>query len=74
MIVHLCVACGAISCNRVAGDDNTYSVLPLLNETDLLDESILSKLNRKGIYLLSSEDEDIVGTALLGKHYKEYIG
>lgn len=73
MIVHLCTSCGVISCNRVAGDDNAYTILSLLNETGSLDLSISSRLSEMGIYLLSREDEDMVGTALLGVNFKDFI-
>lgn len=40
MIVHRCLSCGKISKNRIAGDDNTYSI------TKLIDNS-LSKVDKK---------------------------
>lgn len=30
MIVHRCLCCGKISKNRIAGDDNTYSITNLM--------------------------------------------
>jgi hypothetical protein len=32
VVVHLCLNCGKISRNRIAGDDNTYALLGLLED------------------------------------------
>ncbi len=73
MIVHVCTACGAISCNRVAGDDNPFAVINILNELETIESIILDNIKKKRIDLLSPDDEPIVGTALLGRNYKAYM-
>lgn len=65
MIVHLCIHCGRISCNRIAGDDNTFSIEQLLQ----CSESTSTELNRitsSGIILLTENDSKLVKTYLYG--------
>lgn len=31
MVIHKCLCCGKISNNRIAGDDNTYSITNLIS-------------------------------------------
>ncbi|OGM11919.1 hypothetical protein A2Z22_01655 [Candidatus Woesebacteria bacterium RBG_16_34_12] len=69
-IVHQCLACGKISKNRIAGDDNTYSLLKLLNDNRKLDNKTLSILTKQGINLLKSKDKRQVGQVLLGCNYR----
>lgn len=74
MLVHRCLACGRISCNRVAGDDNAFSILKLLNEPSEYDEQTNSRLLDLNIHLLTNNDEDMVSRALLGNQYQSRIG
>lgn len=69
MLVHLCLACGKVSCNRVAGDDNSYSVISLLSRTEELNAITLAKLSDLNVQLLSSDDERMVSIALMGNSY-----
>lgn len=73
MLVHCCVSCGRISCNRIAGDDNGYSVINLLNNYDEIDSLIMDELHNQKIQLLSCEDEQMVSTCLFGKNYKDFF-
>lgn len=57
MIVHSCVKCGKISCNRIAGDDYSEVII------SLLDESIN---NNSGIHLLNRNDTKAVLACLYG--------
>ena len=59
MVVHCCLKCGRISCNRIAGDDNPYSVLSLLENPD----------HNKYTSLLTFENKDQVLTALFGYNH-----
>jgi hypothetical protein len=73
MIIHLCLCCGKISCNRIAGDDNTYIITNLLNETHTIDEKTTLSLSRLDIILLTQDDEKDVLTTLYGQNYERCI-
>jgi hypothetical protein len=73
MIVHLCLSCGKISTNRIAGDDNTYAILTVFNDSLSLDESIKIKALSQSISLLTLEDKESMLTSLFGKNYSEFI-
>jgi hypothetical protein len=69
MIIHLCLNCGKISCNRIAGDDNSHEIIYLLQKRKNLDKEIISRLNSHGIILLTENDKSGVLTSLYGKNY-----
>jgi len=73
MIVHLCLTCGAVSKNRVAGDDMPHALIALLDKAVILDRETTDKLRRSGIQLLTSEDKPLVMPALFGYAYLEQI-
>lgn len=74
MLVHYCLACGRISCNRVAGDDNAYAIICLLKENRRVDDLASGKLLDLNIHLLTTDDEDVVSRALLGNQYQSFLG
>lgn len=59
MIVHMCLYCGKISCNRIAGDDVPHIVVGLLEEPDIA--------NDFDVKLLSHEDKEEVMTVMYGR-------
>jgi hypothetical protein len=71
MIAHLCLGCGHISCNRIAGDDNTYTLTCLLDEPVKLNNKIITRLTSQGIRLLTQEDKPEVLSTLYGYSYGE---
>lgn len=73
MIVHQCVNCGKISPNRIAGDDNEYQILSILESLLSLDENILNKIKYFGIDVITSEKKEAVLISLFGINYKEHI-
>ncbi len=73
MIVHLCLNCGKISCNRIAGDDNPYTITCLLAEATNLDRGIINRLVSQGIKLLNQDDKPEVLVALYGYDYQKYL-
>jgi len=73
MIVHRCVNCGHVSCNRIAGDDNNYSLYCLLNNSESLNPNILNVVKRLGITLLNQDDTEEVLISLYGYNYQKYI-
>ena len=72
MVVHLCLNCGKISCNRIAGDDNSYIVTCLIAESSNLGKEIITRLISQGIRLLTPEDKQEVLTSLYGYDYRKY--
>ena len=56
MLVHKCLNCGKLSINRIAGDDNPYSILSLLENT----------VEHKDLSLLNLKDKEQILTALFG--------
>jgi len=72
MIVHLCLNCGKTSCNRIAGDDNSYVIVCLLDEPNKLSEEITTRLANQGIRLLTKDDKKEVLISLYGYNYKKY--
>ena len=71
MIVHLCLNCGRISCNRIAGDDNAQAIIRVLEGSAHIDGEILARLDQLGISILSADDRPDVLTALYGYAYVE---
>jgi len=64
MIVHRCLGCGALSVNRIAGDDDPYAILSLIDEQCSDDNK--HQLVCRGITLLTKKDEHIVRACLFG--------
>jgi hypothetical protein len=73
MVVHACLTCGRISSNRIAGDDNAYAVIKLLEESGKQNTEIITRLTGLRIRLLSLENRDQILIALFGKNYHQYI-
>ncbi len=73
MIVHQCLRCGKIACNRIAGDDNSHAVICLLEDSNSLNEEIITRLACCGIRLLTQEDKNEVLTVLYGYDYQKYV-
>jgi hypothetical protein len=71
MIVHLCLSCGKISSNRIAGDDNSHSIICLFETSINLDQKIIPGLSGQGIKLLTQTDKQEVLTSLYGYTYQE---
>lgn len=69
MIIHKCLGCGQISCNRIAGDDNSHSIVYLLENSATLSKPIIDELTKKTIRPLTLEDKPKVMTALYGYQF-----
>ncbi len=72
MIIHQCVNCGEISPNRIAGDDNEYQILSILEGSFKLNTSLISKLKNLGINIILSENREELLISLFGINYKKY--
>lgn len=73
MIVHLCLGCGKISCNRIAGDDNSHAITCLLEKSNNLNQETIIRLSTQGIRLTTQEDKQKVLTSLYGYDYLEHL-
>lgn len=73
MIVHLCLNCGKIATNRIAGDDNSYTILNVFDHSLSLEENIKIKIANLSIRLLTPEDKEPMLTSLFGKAYSQFI-
>jgi len=71
MIVHQCINCDKISPNRIAGDDNEYQIISLLEESLCLDENTRNKMTYLGIDVITHERKEAVLISLFGINYKE---
>lgn len=71
MIVHLCLSCKAISCNRIAGDDNPYIVTCLLDVLYNIDSNTHTRLTQYHKTLLTQEDRQNVLHSLYGNNYTD---
>lgn len=65
MIIHQCTACGKISKNRIAGDDDAKEVLKVFEKSSQL--PVLSDISMGGIKLLKEEDRKEIEIQLFGK-------
>lgn len=72
MVVNQCLNCSRISCNRIAGDDNSHVITCLLEEPGSLSQEIITKLASQGISLLTQDDKREVLTSLFGYDYEKY--
>lgn len=67
MIVHECTNCGRISPNRIAGDDNEFMIVSLLDESLSVSSAKRADLLQQNIFLLTQADKADVETALFGQ-------
>lgn len=73
MIIHQCVHCGEISPNRIAGDDNEYQILFVLENTFSLDTYLIGKIKNLGINIITFENKEDALISLFGTNYQKYI-
>jgi hypothetical protein len=73
MIVHQCVSCDKVSPNRIAGDDNEYQILTLLEETLKLDSTLLNRIKNLAINIVTPNNREDILISLFGINYKKYI-
>lgn len=66
MLIHLCTACGKLSINRIAADDNPQKIFNLFRESFAMDETLKNRLAASGIRLLGSGDTSAVYAQLFG--------
>lgn len=74
MVIHVCLRCGTVSPNRIAGDDNAYVIVQLMNDTVSPDVNVTDQLHTLNIHLISREERSLALTAILGYEYKKSLG
>lgn len=74
MIVHLCLNCGKLSPNRIAGDDSEYQIICVLKESLCLNEDIAMKLENMELELITNKNKEEALISLMGINYKNHIG
>jgi len=73
MLVHRCIACGTLSINRIAADDDSVKLLEIL-EIDISDDpALLLRCKKNGIRLLRKMDRPLVVTRLYGNANMETV-
>lgn len=58
MLVHQCTNCGKLSPNRIAGDDNEYQILSILNNSLILNPDITKQLKKLGLELIKPKNKE----------------
>ncbi len=66
MLIHRCAACGKLSINRVAGDDNTIMLNDLFVRSQDMPPALLEGLSAQGILPLGARDFTLVHSQLFG--------
>jgi hypothetical protein len=67
MLIHQCLDCGKISINRIAGDDNSETILKLFEGSFNLPDDLKKTIIESGIKILTKEDKQELRTQLFGK-------
>jgi hypothetical protein len=66
MLIHHCRDCGQISINRIAADDFLPSIQEVYRESHHIGLNLQTVLVKRGIILLTKEDQDLVHSRLFG--------
>ena len=67
MLIHECEACGAVSINRIAADDNNAMILDVFEESVWNVAPINAHLAEAGIVPLALDDKPLVQLRLYGR-------
>jgi hypothetical protein len=71
MLVHRCQACGDLSINRIAADDDPFKILAILNQKPPDAHRLLQACQEQDIVLLADMDRSILQSRLFGSPYAE---
>lgn len=66
MLIHRCAACGKLSINRIAGDDNTLLLNDLFLGSQRMPPQLAERLAAQGILPLGARDVTLVQSQLFG--------
>ncbi len=72
MLIHLCVHCGKISINRIAADDDAFTIVDTFQSSLRLDAELKTSFVQQGIQVLEEADQEIVHTRLFGKSIQNF--
>lgn len=67
MLIHKCTACGRISINRIAADDDPKAILKVFERSLKLDSRERNQLKRDDIEIIPEEGRKEILTQLFGK-------
>ncbi len=73
MIVHHCLSCGKIAANRIAGDDDSFAILAVFNDSLITGAALNIQEKNLTIRLLTIEDKEQVLRGLFGNNYSKFI-
>ena len=71
MLVHRCQACGDLSINRIAADDDPLKILALVEQKPADTDQLQRTCQEQGICLLANTDRAILQTRLFGSSLAE---
>ena len=71
MLVHFCAGCGAISVNRIAGDDSCPEILAVFARSLALGQDVEETIAKAGVRVLSSDNAELLHVALYGKAQRD---
>ena len=67
MLVHRCTACGTLSINRIAADDDAVRIMETLNQGSSLQDKLADFIPSQEIHFLNKMQSKMVETYLFGK-------
>lgn len=73
MIIHQCLNCGKISPNRIAGDDNEYQVISILNESINLNQNMANLLKNLRLEPITALNKEEALISLFGINYQNNL-
>lgn len=72
MLVHQCQACGKVSINRIAADDDPQAILAVYTASLSLDPELRALLAQNSIQPLCEQDLSVLRRGLLGAVQEEF--
>ena len=73
MLIHICLGCGTVKANRIAGDDSIYMLVSIYRQSFTMDRQVRTNIINSGITMAESKDSSTVYTSLLGGNYKYHL-
>ena len=68
MLIHQCSACGKLSLNRIAADDNNYELYEVFERSLALDNALFAQISASGISPLQTGQQHLLQARLFGKN------
>ena len=68
MLIHECMACGSLSINRIAADDDYESILEVFKTSLQNSNQFRTRVEADGIIMLNAEDDESVRSQLFGQN------